>query len=57
MTQSVPQPDEVVGQIEAAVDELGAPGSSATTPLPELAEQLAALHAGLQSALTELDRA
>lgn len=47
----------MVGQIEAAVAELGDPDSSAATPLPELVEQLAALHSGLQSALTDLDRA
>lgn len=57
MTESVAEQDEVVGQIEAAVAELGDPDSSAATPLPELFEQLAALHSGLQSALTDLDRA
>ncbi|HEX2902672.1 MAG TPA: hypothetical protein VHO01_04375 [Jatrophihabitans sp.] len=57
MTDSAPERDELVEQIEAAVAELGRPQDADGIELSQLAEQLAALHSGLQSALTELDRA
>jgi len=51
------EPDNLVTQIQAAVGELGDPAAAGAIPLPELAETLGRLHTGLQSALTELDRA
>lgn len=57
MTESAADRDELVQQIETAVAELGRPEDTDQIGLSELAEQLAALHSGLQGALTELDRA
>ncbi len=51
--QPVPDP---VGRIEAALAQLGSVERCEAVPLTELAEQLAALHEQLQSALSELDR-
>ncbi|HTZ42580.1 MAG TPA: hypothetical protein VMB79_01860 [Jatrophihabitans sp.] len=47
----------LIAQIEAATDALGTPEQSGAIPLTELAQQLAGLHAGLHTALSELDRA
>jgi hypothetical protein len=49
--------DAVVEQIQAAVSELGEIEGNDAVPLAELTERLAELHASLQGALTELDRA
>ncbi len=57
MTESAADRDELIQQIESAVTELGPAEDNEAIPLPELTEQLAALHSGLQGALTELDRA
>jgi len=57
VTESTADRDELIQQIESAVAELGRPEDNDAIALPELTEQLAALHTGLQGALTELDRA
>lgn len=45
-----------VARIEAATAQLSSAEHCEAVPLTELAEQLAALHQQLQSALSELDR-
>lgn len=57
LTAQAEAAQDLIAQIEAATDALGTPEQSDMVPLTELAEQLAYLHAGLHSALSELDRA
>jgi hypothetical protein len=64
MPESTPEPDvaaqpeaaDVVAELEWLAARLDSAEQPDSMPLTELAEQLAALHNRLQSALSELDR-